>query len=116
MLESRHLVNKPQITVRKTIAPNSNSITQERFHSTKKKKNTARAPRMAKPTIESEKTVRDHLEGLESSVCSICYKTNDHSLSTEVQWIQCSVCALWVHQTCANIQVISLAFIVLNFI
>ena len=68
MLESRHLVNKPQITVRKTIAPNSNSITQERFHSTKKKKNTARAPRMAKPTIESEKTVRDHLEGLESSV------------------------------------------------
>ena len=87
--------------MRKTIAPNSNSIIQERFHSTK---NTARAPRMAKPTIESEKTVRDHLEGLESSVCSICYKTDDHSLSTEVQWIQCLVCALWVHQTCANIQ------------
>ena len=101
LLQAKH-VYKPQLIAKKCPSPNSNNVTQQRFHSTKKKKQII-APRIAKPTTENESTVRDHLESLEPSVCGICYKTDDPSLSKlkEVDWIECSICALWVHQTCA---------------
>ena len=92
-------VYKPLLIAKKCPSHNSNNATQQHFHSKKQ----IIAPRFAKPATENENTVRDHLESLEPSVCGICYKTDDPSLSNlkEVDWIECSVCALWVHQTCA---------------
>ena len=92
-------VYKPLLIAKKCPSHNSNNATQQRFYSKKQ----IIAPRFAKPTTENESTVRDHLESLEPSVCGICYKTDDQSLSNlkQVDWIECSVCALWVHQTCA---------------
>ena len=82
LLQAKHIY-KPQLIAKRCPSPNSNNITQQRFHSTKKKKQII-APRIAKPTTENESTVRDHLESLEPSVCSICYRTDDPSLSKEV--------------------------------
>ena len=89
------------ITRKRPAAPNSNSITQTRFFSTKKKRKTNTG--LGKPTEEDTKTIKSKLEDIEPSVCGICFQEDDANISEgSVEWVACSRCSLWVHLACIS--------------
>ena len=88
--------------VRKRPAPNANNVTQERFFSTKKKRKVA-SKHITKPTNEEYASTKSHLSTIEPSLCGICFKMDDECQNQDnIEWIECSVCSLWIHQSCAK--------------
>ena len=95
------LVSQP-FTVKKRPAPNANSVTQEKFFSTKKRR-TENTKHIRKPTSEEQASVESKLERVEAMLCAICFKSDDdYQQEAKVQWIECTECSLWAHQACAK--------------
>ena len=88
--------------VKKRPAPNANSVTQEKFFSTKKRK-TENTKHIRKPTSEEQASIESKLERVEAMLCTICFKSDDdYQQEAEVQWIECNECSSWAHQACAK--------------
>ena len=64
-------------TVKKHPAPNENSITKNRFFSTKKR--TENSKHIRKPTSEEETSIASQLSSIEVTSCAICFKSDDES-------------------------------------
>ena len=89
-------------TVKKRPAPNANSVTQESFFSTKKRR-TENAKRIRKPTNEEQVSIKSKLDSTEVMLCAICFKSDDdYQQETDVEWIECIECSSWAHQACAK--------------
>ena len=85
--------------IRKRPAPNANNVPQQRFQTaTKRRKQTSLS--LGKPTLPLEKSVREQLYEMESTVCGVCHRVDDQSSAESVQWVECAKCKLWVHQEC----------------
>lgn len=79
-------------------APNENHTKQPRFVSTKKR--TANK-RWAKPTMDEKGKAQSELNDVAIKVCGKCFKEDDNLRGeTEVPWIQCDNCGLWLHMAC----------------
>ena len=86
-------------SIGKRPAPNANNVPQQRFQTaTKRRKQTSLS--LGKPTLPLEKSVREQLYEMESTVCRVCHKVDDQSSAESVQWVECAKCRLWVHQEC----------------
>ena len=86
-------------------APNSCSKKQPRFFSTKSKQ--PPKPGIKKPSIEEEQTAAKKLRYMEVKLCSVCWKEDDNSKSSDVLWVACKECELWVHIGCIKQRVVS---------
>ena len=90
-----------QFTVKKRPAPNTNSVTQESFFSTKKRR-TGNAKHIRKPTSEEQASIKSKLDSTENT-CANCFKSDDdYQQETDVEWIECIECSSWAHQACAK--------------
>ena len=85
-----------------TSPPNTNSQKQ-RFYSTKKRKMTS-STTLSKPSYEQSDICKSRLRSMEPLFCAICLQEDDTSMSVSsiVDWVQCSHCQMWVHLTRAN--------------
>ena len=81
-------------------APNANH-TKQTFFSTKKRRVTS-VNTIPKPTLEQIEQSRNKLTEEEPNFCGVCLKENDSSGDSTVYWIQCSMCAMWIHTECTN--------------
>ena len=97
VLEAKHVYPKEDhFTPRIIPAPNSKHEKQPRFFSTKcKRKITSK--RGAKP---SKDKVKSKLMNSEIKMCGMCWKENTSINDTEIPWIQCDICELWIHDSC----------------
>ena len=83
---------------KRKIAPNAHIQPQLRFISTKKKQQ--KKPRLAKPSNDEIAKCIETLDDVEIEVCGICFRENDNSYCSTVDWIQCSECDMWFHCSC----------------
>ncbi len=42
----------------------------------------------------------DLLNEQEANVCGICFKEDDNTNNSDVLWVVCENCGLWVHKSC----------------
>ena len=89
------------LTCQKRPAPNARMDKQMRYHSTKRRKGSTKAGSLTKPSEETVRA-RERLGVVEVKLCSICLKEDDIAKTEEVEWIQCSVCGVWLHLLCAQ--------------
>ncbi len=103
------------LTRKRVIAPNSNQQSQQRFFSTKKKRKIATG--LAKPTIEqiSSLTTELLLLNQEPLFCAACFKKEDCNNTDDINWIECSRCDAWLHQSCAHTPTMDLDCFVCQF-
>jgi hypothetical protein len=71
---------------------------QLRFFSTKKKQD--KKPRLAKPGADEIAKCLETLDEVEIDVCGICFRENDRTYGSIVDWIQCCECDMWFHCSC----------------
>ena len=102
VIKALQVNRNPQLSIipRKRVAPNANNEKQLRFHSTIKKRKIV--SRWAKPTEAEVEECRENLMDIEVKVCGICYKEDDSSTCSQVHWMQCGSCFLWVHEHCIS--------------
>ena len=82
-------------------APNANHTKRQTFFSTKRRRVTS-VNTIPKPTLEQIEQSRNKLTKEEPNFCGVCLKENDSSGDSTVYWIQCSMCAMWIHTECTN--------------
>ena len=63
---------------------------------------------MANPTKIEERKAKTKIAKTAIKVCDICWKEEDaitdQNTNTDIVWIECEICGLWVHQSCTNVQ------------
>ena len=91
-------------TLKETVkaAPNALHKKQLRFFSTKKKKRSTRTLSLKKPSNEEYQVAQKKLRTCEVELCAVCWKTEDESLSQEIDWIMCTKCDAWMHRLCVK--------------
>ena len=85
----------------KKMAPNALHTKQDRFFSTKKKAGPSRS-RIAKPSNNQLQNTKMQMTNTDIQVCGICWKQDDKGKDTEIKWLQCDLCSLWIHATCTK--------------
>lgn len=80
-------------------SPNAHHQKQLSFHSTRQKKTTS--ARWRKPTPSETSKSLTQLNSTEVKVCGICWKEDDNEEGSEVDWIACSKCNIWIHNSCS---------------
>ena len=71
---------------------------KKRFHSTKNvRKQTNKT--VSKPSTKDALTV---LQKTDITACAICYREDDPSNETDITWVECSECGIWVVHTSAT--------------
>ena len=78
------------------------SSIQPRFFSTHKKRKTDSTSLM-KPCHDDILVSQETLCRTEAEVCGICFKQDDRENTSDVNWVSCSNCLMWVHTACANV-------------
>jgi len=99
------LVGKRLLPPKHKYSPNINHITQQVFHSTKKKRKKL-CLSIAKPNPQQLTASKAKLSRQEPDICAICWKVNDIDLTysqINVLWVQCSNCKVWVHKQCLKL-------------
>ena len=66
------------------------------------KKKKVMPKRWAKPSKDERDTFYGTLESVEILHCGVCFKQDDMESSDIVEWIQCSTCDIWVHNSCVD--------------
>lgn len=80
--------------------PNACHQKQFSFHSTKQKQKTT--IRWSKPTLTEASDALKQIDSTEVIVCGICWKEEDKETHSQVQWIACSTCDVWVYNSCTT--------------
>ena len=91
-----------KLPVKRSYAPNSNHEQQLTFFSTKKKR-LSLSQAISKPSMNQLQKQKSKLKSEEPKFCGVCMKENDASNSNVIDWIQCSLCGLWIHELCTTI-------------
>jgi hypothetical protein len=86
---------------KKRLAPNSNMEKQVRFKSTKKQR-VLKHKTLTKPNSDDVDKCIEAMEEVDVVVCGICFRENDATGQTLVNWIQCETCYIWYHDVCVN--------------
>ena len=87
----------------KTPDPNFNTETQIRFKSTKKQR-TSLTKYLSKPDRgDVEKCTEEMDEVHVVVVCGICLLNEDRTCQGLVKWIECELCDIWYHESCAEV-------------
>ncbi len=56
---------------------------------------------MSKPSAEEIVLLTETILTEEPSFCAVCFRENDITrLDNIINWIQCSLCGVWLHQSC----------------
>ena len=85
----------------KHVPPNTNKEPQKRFHSTKNvHKQTNKT--VSKPNTNNAFKALPVLQKTDITVCAICYREDDPSNETDITWVECSECGIWVHTFCLS--------------
>ncbi len=84
---------------KRSYPPNLNHESQQRYFSTKKRRTTTTSA-LSKPTIDELNESSQTLFSEEPAFCAVCFKKNDTTNNETIDWIQCSVCSIWIHQMC----------------
>ena len=95
---------KTALNPKRKYAPNANHTKQQTFFSTKRRRVTS-VNTIPKPTLEQIEQSRTKLTEEEPNFCGACLKENDSSGDSTVYWIQCSMCAMWIHTECTNAKI-----------
>ena len=90
------------LTPKTQYAPNSNHSKQITFYSTRKRRR-AESSSLSKPSVTQVADQRKRLKEEEPKFCGICLQQNDASSTTTIDWIQCSLCAMWIHVACNTV-------------
>ena len=96
---------KTALNPKRKYAPNANHTKQQTFFSTKKRRRVTSVNTIPKPTLEQIEQSRNKLTEEEPNFCGVCLKENDSSGESTVYWIQCSMCAMWIHTECTNAKI-----------
>ena len=56
---------------------------------------------MGKPSHEEAVLSRETLQMTETEICGICFIEEDKESGTDLDWVSCSNCLMWVHTACA---------------
>jgi len=59
--------------------------------------------RWSKPTLSEASDALTELNSTEVKVCGICWKEEDDEVNSEVNWVACSQCEVWVHISCTSV-------------
>lgn len=94
--------NREKLTAATSIAPNTNSPCQPRFHSTKKRR-ISHVQGLSKPTLmemdECKRSFSDEIV----KICGACFREEDKgSNSDSIPWVECSNCSIWLHTSCVH--------------
>ena len=91
-------------TLKETVKPAPNALHEKqlRFFSTKKKKRLTQTLSLKKPSNEEYIVAQKKLRTSEIELCAVCWKTEDKSLSQEIDWIMCTKCDAWMHKLCVK--------------
>lgn len=95
------IVPSQSLPCRKRPAPNSNMETQMRYHPTRNKRAKSNIS-LAKPTVEQAAQARETLEAVDVALCSVCLREDDGGKTETVDWVECTMCGLWVHKSCVR--------------
>ena len=68
------------------------------FHSTKN----VRKQTVSKPNTNDASKALTVLQKTDITVCAICYREDDPSNETDITWVECSECGIWVHTFCLS--------------
>ena len=77
------------------------SFTQPRFYATHKK-GKIDSKSLSKPSIAETLLSQEALHDTETEMCGICFK-EDKDCNSEINWVSCSSCWMWVHTQCADV-------------
>ena len=96
-------INNTEVSLTPMIqyAPNSNHEKQLTFRSTRKRRQLA-TNSISKPSQAQVLEQRKKLKEEEPIFCGVCFQENDSSCSNTITWVQCSKCAMWIHNTCTD--------------
>ena len=93
---------REKLTIAASIAPNTNSPCQARFHSTKKRR-VYDVHGLSKPTAIQMDKCKDSLSDEPVKICGACFKEEDIGNDSEsISWVQCSNCSIWLHTACVH--------------
>lgn len=90
-----------EFVVKKRPAPNSNSITQEAFFSTRKKRKVT-CNQIKKPSNDESSSIHSRLSQIDSKMCGIGFDVDDDHCDAVVKWIECDECFRWFHNSCVK--------------
>ena len=79
-------------------SPNAHHQKQLSFYSTRQKQTTS--ARWRKSTLSETTKTTTQLNSTEVTVCGVCWKEDDNEEGSEVYWIACSKCDIWIHSLC----------------
>ena len=92
-----------RLTMKRKHAPNQNMEKQLKFYSTKRKR-LVYEQGLTKPSLGESEQCKEKLN-TEPIFCGCCLKENDiNHDNTTIEWIQCDICSIWLHLSCAQPQ------------
>ena len=94
-----------KLPVKRKILPNSNNQKQLKFFSTKKPRLSV-TKRISKPSNAQANEQRAFLRNVDPQVCGVCLKETDTKNSDIIDWMECSICDMWIHTSCTGITAI----------
>ena len=97
--------NTPTVPLqrKRQYAPNTSHETQDKYHSTKKKRS-KQSLTLSKPSRQQIEQSVLKLHQQNTRVCGVCFKEEDKSLfASTISWIECTKCSLWIHFSCTKL-------------
>ena len=97
--------NTPTVPLqrKRQYVPNTSHETQDKYHSTKKKRS-KQSLTLSKPSRQQIEQSVLKLHQLNTRVCGVCFKEEDKSLfASTISWIECTKCSLWIHFSCTKL-------------
>ena len=77
------------------------SFTQPPFYATRKKRKID-SKSLSKPSTVEALLSQEAVHDTETEICGICFK-EDKDCNSEINWVSCSSCWMWVHTQCADV-------------
>jgi len=102
-LESYNTPQKQSLIPTSKPPANANHQKQPRFYSTKNKKKPA--VQWSKPSLQEQQETLEQLDSIDVKVCAVCWKQDDDGCESEVGWVECSKCKIWIHKACTGNEV-----------
>ena len=99
-LNKESLPEKSKFNKKKIISSTQKIETVRRFFSTKRKRSKKNKLSLKKPSDINKESLTTELSKNYVFVCAVCFREDDDSDTTDVNWFECLKCKCWVHVAC----------------
>ena len=71
-----------------------------------RKKRKVESKGLSRPSHEEALLSQEALHGMETELCGICFKEEDKDCQSEINWVSCSSCWMWIHTQCVEVPIV----------